>query len=300
VRLALADVQGYDVAVVAVAVDESKIVEEAEVLLRVLQPFVEVEADDVVGYIVAARLHAVDDAAHALVLVAKTKIAERNLEASSAEVLDHVQHHVARKVSLERKVLVLFERIGLLFLQLRGDGAAHPTVGPVGMFAAQVEHQFVAVERLDTDVEGAEAALARTVRPGNDGEFWAALHLSRNKIRVTAFTGSGSSAKNAVGTTAAVEFYTILTTVGIGQISVSVVVEERNGNATAPRVGIDALYLAARRKVGLASRLAIRQLNDVNVFICTHNRLFAEFGCKVTEFPRIKTQEASFFTNITY
>ena len=73
VRLALADVQGYDVAVVAVAVDESEVVEEAEVLLRVLQSFVEVEADNIVGYIVATRLYTMDDAAHALVLVAKTK-----------------------------------------------------------------------------------------------------------------------------------------------------------------------------------------------------------------------------------
>ena len=56
-RLALVDVQGYDVAVVAVAVDESEIVEEAEVLLCVLQSFVEVEADNIVGYIVATRLY---------------------------------------------------------------------------------------------------------------------------------------------------------------------------------------------------------------------------------------------------
>ena len=167
-RLALTDVQGYDMAVVAVAVDEGEVVEEAEVLLRVLQPFVEIEADDVIGNIVATRLHTVDDAAHALILVAKTEIAERNLEACSTEVLNHVQHHVAGKVGLEGKVLVLFERLGLLLLQLRGDGAAHPTVGPVGMFAAQVEHQLVAVERLGADVEGTEAALARAVRSGDN------------------------------------------------------------------------------------------------------------------------------------
>ena len=65
--------QGYDVAVVAVAVDEGEIIEETEVLLRILQPFVKVEADDVGGNIVATRLHTVDEAAHALVLVAKTK-----------------------------------------------------------------------------------------------------------------------------------------------------------------------------------------------------------------------------------
>ena len=282
VRLALADVQGYDVAVVAVAIDEGEVVEKAEVLLCVLQPLVEIEADNIVGYVVAARLHTVDDAAHALVLVAKTEIAERNLETCSAEVLDHVQHHVAGKVGLEGEVLVLFERFGLLLLQLRGDGAAHPTVGPVGMLAAQVEHQLVAVERLGADVEGTKAALARAVRSGNDGEFRATLHLSRNEIRVTAFAGSGGATKNAVGATATVEFYTILAAVGISQISVSVVVEERHGNASAPRVGIDALYLTARRTVGLAGRLAVRQLDDVDVFICTHNRLLAEFGCKVT------------------
>jgi hypothetical protein len=54
VRLALADMQGYDVAVVAVAVDESDIIEEAEVMLRVLQSFVEVEADNIVGNVVTA------------------------------------------------------------------------------------------------------------------------------------------------------------------------------------------------------------------------------------------------------
>ena len=167
-RLALADVQGYDMAVVAVAVDESEVVEEAEVLLRVLQSFVEVEADDIVGNVVATCLHAVYDAAHALVLVAKTEIAERNLETCGTEILNHVQHHVAGKVSLEGEVLVLFERLGLLLLQLRGDGAAHPAVGPVGMLSAQVEHQLVAVERLGADVEGTEAALARAVWSGDN------------------------------------------------------------------------------------------------------------------------------------
>lgn len=43
-RLALTDVQGYDMAVIAIAVDESNVVEEAEVQLRVLQPLVKVEA----------------------------------------------------------------------------------------------------------------------------------------------------------------------------------------------------------------------------------------------------------------
>ena len=169
-------------AIVAVTVDEGEIIEETEVLLRILQPFVKVEADNIVGNIVATRLYTVDDAAHALILVAKTEIAKGYLEACGTEVLDHVQHHVAGKVSLKGKVLVLFERLGLLLLQLRGDGAAYPTVGPIGMFAAQVEHQLVAVERLGADVEGTEAALARTVRSGNDGEFRATLHLSRNEI----------------------------------------------------------------------------------------------------------------------
>lgn len=44
-RMVLADVQGYDVAVVAVSVDESEVVKEAEVLLRVLESLMEVEAD---------------------------------------------------------------------------------------------------------------------------------------------------------------------------------------------------------------------------------------------------------------
>ena len=93
-----------------------------------------------------------------------------------------MQHHVAGEVGLEGEILVLFERFGLLLLQLRDDGAAHPAVGPVGVLAAQVEHQLVAVERLGADVEGSEAALACAVRSGNDGEFRATLHLSRNEI----------------------------------------------------------------------------------------------------------------------
>ena len=115
-RLALADMQGYDVAVVAVAIDEGKVVKEVEVLLRVLQPLVEVEADYIVGNVVATRLHAVDDAAHALVLVAEAEIAERNLEVCSTEILNHVQHHVAGEIGLESEVLVLFERFSLLLL----------------------------------------------------------------------------------------------------------------------------------------------------------------------------------------
>ena len=100
-RLALADVQGYDVAVVAVAVDESEVVEEAEVLLRILQPFVEVEADNIIRNIVATRLYAVDDAAYALVLIAEAEVAE----GCGTEVLNHVQHHVAGKVGLEGEAL---------------------------------------------------------------------------------------------------------------------------------------------------------------------------------------------------
>ena len=42
-------------AVVAVAVDEGDVIEESEVLLRVLQPFVEIEADDFIGYVVTTR-----------------------------------------------------------------------------------------------------------------------------------------------------------------------------------------------------------------------------------------------------
>lgn len=93
--------------------------------------------------------------------------------------------------------------------------------------------------------------------------------------------------KNAVGAAAAVKFYAILAAIGIGQISVSVVVEERHGNTTTPRVCIDALYLKARSTVGLAGRLTVRQLEDVNILVCTHNRLFAEFDGKVTHFLSI-------------
>lgn len=153
------------------------------------------------------------------------------------------------------------------------------------MFATQVEHQLVAVERLGADVEGTEAALARAVWSGNDGEFRATLHLSRNEIRVTAFAGSGGTAKNAVGAAAAVESNAVFAAVGIGQVSVSVVVEERHGNATAPRVGIDALYLTARRAVGFAGRLTVWQLDNINVFICAHNRFPLSFdGAKLQLF----------------
>ena len=215
-RLALADVQGYDVAVVAIAINESKVVEKAEVVLRVFQPLVKIEADYIVGNIVATRLYAVDDAAHALVLIAETEIAKGNLKASGTEIFNHVQHHVAGEVGLEGEILVLFERFGLLLLQLRDDGAAHPAVGPVGVLAAQVEHQLVAVKRLGTDVEGTEAALARAVRSGDNSKFRTTFHLSRNEIRVTAFAWGGGAAKNTVGPAAAVERYTILATIGIG------------------------------------------------------------------------------------
>ena len=78
-RLVLADVQGYDVTVVAVAVDEGEVVEEVKVLLRILQPLVEVEADYIVGNVVTTRLNTVNDTAHAFVLVAETEIAKGNL-----------------------------------------------------------------------------------------------------------------------------------------------------------------------------------------------------------------------------
>ena len=144
-------------------------------------------------------------------------------------------------------------------------------------------------KRLGTDVEGTEAALARAVRSGDNSKFRTTFHLSRNEIRVTAFAWGGGAAKNTVGPAAAVERYTILATIGIGQISISVVVEERYGNAMTPRVGIDALYFAARRTVGLAGRLTVRQLDNVNVLICTHNRLLAEFGHKDKHFLSFPT-----------
>ena len=143
----------------------------------------------------------------------------------------------------------------------------------------------VAVERLGADVEGTEAALAGAVRSGDNRKFWATLHLSRNEIRVTAFARSGGAAKNAVGATAAVESNAVFAAVGIGQISVSVVIEERHGNATAPRIGIDALYLTARRTIGFAGRLAVWQLDNINVFICAHNRFPLSFdGAKLQLF----------------
>ena len=144
-RQAFANMQGYDMAIVAVAVNESQIIEEAEVLLRVLQSLMEVEADNVIGNVVATCLHTVDDAAHALVLVEEAEVTEGNLEACGTKVLNHVQHHVAGKIGLEGEVLVLFKCLSHLLFQLRGNGAAHPTVGPVGMFAANVEHQLVTV-----------------------------------------------------------------------------------------------------------------------------------------------------------
>jgi len=47
------------------------------------------------------------------------------------------------------------------------------------------------------------------------------------------------------------------------EISVSVVVEERHGNTTTPRVCIDTPYLKARSTVGLAGRLTVRQLEKL-------------------------------------
>ena len=129
------------------------------------------EADDVVGNIVTARLYAVDDTAHTFILGVKAKIYEGDFEPGSAEVVYHPQHHVGREIGLEGEVLLLLQSLVLLLLQFGGYGAAHPAVGPVGMLAAQVEHEFVAIKRGGADVEGAEAALARAVRTGNDSEL---------------------------------------------------------------------------------------------------------------------------------
>ena len=134
------------------------------------------EADNVVGDIVTARLYAVDDAAHAFVLGVKAEIDEGDFEPGSAEVVYHPQHHVGREIGLESEVFLLLQRLVLLHLQFGGNCAAHPAVGPVGMLAAKVEHEFVAVERGGADVEGAETALARTVRSCYDGELWTVLH----------------------------------------------------------------------------------------------------------------------------
>ena len=169
--VALTDVKGDDLAVLGITVDEGDVVEKMKVLLRILQTFMEVEADNIVGYVVTTRLHAVDDAAYALFLRVKTEIDEGDFETCGAEVIYHPQHHFAGKVGFEGKVFLLLQGLVLLLLQFGGNGAAHPAVGPVGMIAAEVEHQFVAVKRCSADVEGAGAALACTVRTGNDGEF---------------------------------------------------------------------------------------------------------------------------------
>ena len=174
--LALADVQGNNLAILGIAIDEGDVVEQAKVLLRVLQTFSEIEADNIVGYVVAARLYAVDDAAHALFLGVKTEIDEGDFEPCNAEVVYHPQHHFGREIGLEGEVFLLLQCFVLLFLQFGGYGATHPAVGPVGVLATKVEHEFVAVERGGADVEGAEAALTRAIRTGYDGELWTTLH----------------------------------------------------------------------------------------------------------------------------
>ena len=174
--LALADVKGDNLTVLGITVNEGDVVEQTDVLLRVLQAFGEVEADNVVGYIVTTGLHAMDDAAHALFLRVKTKIDEGDFEPGGAEIVYHPQHHVAGKISFEGKVFLLLQGLVLLFFQFGCNGAAHPAVGPVGMLAAEVEHQFIAVERGGADVEGAETALACTVRTGYNGKLWTAFH----------------------------------------------------------------------------------------------------------------------------
>lgn len=175
-RLALADIQGNDLTVLGIAVNEGDVVEQMEVLLDILQAFVKVEADNIVGYVVTTGLYTMDDAAHALFLRIKTEIDKGDFEPGSAEVVYHPQHHVAGKVGFEGKVFLLLQGFVLLLLQFGGNGAAHPAVGPVEMFAAEVEHQFVAIKRCGADVEGAEAALARTVRTGNNSKLWPTLH----------------------------------------------------------------------------------------------------------------------------
>ena len=175
--VALADVQGDNLSVLGIAVDESDVIEQTEVQLSVLQAFVEVEADNVIGDIVTARLYAVDDAAHAFVLGVKAKIYEGDFEPCSTEVVYHPQHHVGREIGFEGEVFLLLQRLVLLLLQFGGYGTAHPAIGPVGMLAAQVEHEFVAIERGGADVEGAETALARTVRTCYDGELRSAFLL---------------------------------------------------------------------------------------------------------------------------
>ena len=174
--VALTDMKGDDLAVLGITVDEGDVVEQTEVLLRVLQTFVEVEADNIVGYVVAAHLHTMNDAAYALFLRVKTEIDEGDFETCGAEVVYHPQYHVAGKVGFESKIFLLLQCFVLLFFQFGGNGAAHPAVRPVGMLTAEVEHEFIAVERCGADVERTETALACTVRTGYDGKLWTTLH----------------------------------------------------------------------------------------------------------------------------
>ena len=88
--------------------------------------------------------------------------------------------------------------------------------------------------------------------------------------------------ENTIGTGAAVEFHTVFAAVGIGQISVSGIIEEGHGNAALPRVEIDVLNLAASIAVGLAGSLAVGKQDGVYVFVCTHI-LFALIGGKGTK-----------------
>lgn len=174
--MALADVQGDNLAVLRITVDKGDVVEQSEALLCVLQTFVEVEADNIVGYIVTARLYTMDDTAHALFLRVKAEIDEGDFEPGGAEVFYHSQYHVGREIGFEGEVFLLLQSLVLLLIQFGGNGAAHPAVGPVWMLTAKVEHEFVTVERCGADVERAEATLARTVRTGNDGELRSAFH----------------------------------------------------------------------------------------------------------------------------
>lgn len=129
----------------------------------------------------------------------------------------------------------------------------------------------VAVKRLGTDIEGTEAALACTIRSCNDSKFWSLFHLLRNKIRVTASAWSCRATENAVGTAAAVELDMVFAAIGISQIGVPFIVEERYRNAATPRVNVDVFYLTACCKVGFVGCLPVGQLNVVYVFVCTHS-----------------------------
>lgn len=92
--IALTDMQRNDLTIIGITVNKSDVVEKVEMLLHVLQAFVEVEADNVICYVVATRLHSVDDTAHTFILGVKAEVDEGDFETGSAEVVYHSQHHV--------------------------------------------------------------------------------------------------------------------------------------------------------------------------------------------------------------